>query len=110
MKMGRFEGNCVSSRKLEWGEIIFSDKYHITVVTPTITAVFHRYGAPIGNYSSSWKRFRQELLRRDLKTLYDVYKYANRFEITHFVYGARLAPKKKDSNEKGEICQKENAK
>ena len=89
--MGRFNVETITIRKFSWGKITFDDKYHVTVETPTITAIFHRYGAPRGHYTGSWSRFRQELMRRDLEDIYEVYKYANRFEITHYVKGVRLA-------------------
>ena len=89
--MGRFKVGNISERTFTWGKVIFNDIYHITVETPSITAIFHRYGAPKGHYTESWSRFRQELMRRDLEDIYEIYKYANRFDITHFVKGARLA-------------------
>ena len=83
--MGRFKSGQITERKLEWGSIIFNDKYHITVKTSFCTAVFHRYGAPQGYYTKYWKLFRQELLRRKLNSVYDVYRYANKFEVTSYV-------------------------
>jgi hypothetical protein len=85
--VGRFESGLITERKFAWGSIVFSSKYHITVITPFCTAVFHRWGAPHGHYTKSWRLFRQELLRRNLTNIYDVYKYANRYDITHFVKG-----------------------
>lgn len=89
--MGRFKVGSISERTFKWGKVIFNDTYHITVETPTITAIFHRYGAPKGHYTESWSRFRQELMRRDLESIYEVYRYANRFEVTSFVKGVGLA-------------------
>lgn len=89
--MGRFKVGSISERTFKWGKVIFNDTYHITVETPTITAIFHRYGAPKGHYTESWSRFRQELMRRDLESIYEVYRYANRFEVTSFVKGVSLA-------------------
>ncbi len=84
--MGRFKSK-ITERKLTWGTIIFSSNYHITVITPSFTAIFHRFGTEKGDYSRSWQRFRKELTRRKLNTVYDVYKYANYYEVTHFVKG-----------------------
>ena len=89
--MGRFKVGTTNERKFAWGKVIFNDIYHITVETNTITAVFHRYGAPKGHYTESWSRFRKELMRRDLEDIYEVYKYANRFEITHYCKGVKLS-------------------
>lgn len=83
--MGRFKSGQITERKLEWGSITFNDKYHITVKTSFYTAIFHRYGAPQGYYSKYWKLFRQELLRRKLNSVYDVYRYANKFEVTSYI-------------------------
>lgn len=88
--MGRFKAGTINERKFTWGKVIFSDIYHITVETPSVTAIFHRYGAPKGHYTESWSRFRKELMRRDLEDIYEIYRYANRFDITHFVKEARL--------------------
>lgn len=81
--MGRFEAKSVKIRKLSWGDIVFRDGYCIEVITPDTTVIFHRYYAQKGNYSGSWADFRRELMRRKLETVYDVYKYADKFEITH---------------------------
>lgn len=88
--MGRFKVGNITERKFAWGKVVFNDIYHITVETPSLIAIFHRYGAPKGHYGESWSRFRQEMMRRDLENLYEVYRYANRFEITHFVKGVDL--------------------
>ena len=89
--MGRFKVGQQSEREFAWGKVIFNDIYHITVETSTMTIIFHRYGAPKGHYAESWSRFRKEMMRRNLKDIYEIYRYANRFEITHFVKGTRLA-------------------
>lgn len=82
----RFQAK-MNERILPWGKIIFSSTHHITVVTPTFTAIFHRFGAEKGNWTNSWQHFRKELTRRKLNSVYDVYKYANHYEVTHFVKG-----------------------
>ena len=82
--MSRFEVGSIKERKLAWGKIIFSNKYHITVQTPTMTIIFHRYGAPRGQYYL-WSNFKQALSSRKLEDIYDIYKYANRFDIIHYV-------------------------
>lgn len=89
--MGRFKVGDTKERKFAWGKVIFNDKYRITVETSTMTVIFHRFGAPRGHYGEAWSRFRQELMRRDFNNIYEVYRYANRFDITHFVKGVRLA-------------------
>ena len=88
--MGRFESGPIKERKLKWGTIKFNDKYHLTVITPETTVIFHRYGTPDGYYKL-WERFRKEMKRADLSNKYDVYKYANRFDVTHYVKEVRLA-------------------
>lgn len=75
---------AVEIREFEWGKLFFK-KQNITAETPTTTTVFHRYGAPRGNYKESWSKFRQELTRRPLKSIFDVYKYAERYDVEHFV-------------------------
>lgn len=94
-----FEVGSARERKLAWGKIMFTDKYHIIVETPTLTIVFHRYGAPKGHYRL-WSKFRQSLIYRDLKDIYDVYKYANRFEVIHFVKRASLDSQKTKQEKK----------
>ena len=69
--MGRFKVGTINERTFAWGKVIFNDIYHIT--------------------TESWSRFRQELMRRDLESIYEVYRYANRFEVTSFVKGVSLA-------------------
>ena len=88
--MASFEAEKIRERKLVWGRIIFSSKSHITVITPQYTIIFHQFGAPANHYYTAWRLFRQELTRRKLESLYDVYKYANRYDITHFVKGSSL--------------------
>ena len=88
--MGRFEPGPIKERKLKWGTIKFNDKYHLTVITPDTTIIFHRYGAPEGYYKL-WERFRKEMKRAELTSKYDVYKYANRFDVAHYVKEVRLA-------------------
>ena len=88
--MRHFETPEIRRRKLSWGEIVFSSKFHITVNTPDYTIVFHRYGAPAGHYTKEWQAFRIELIRRKLPTIYDVYKKANYYEITHFIKEVHL--------------------
>ena len=75
---------AVETRDFSWGKIIFK-RQTIVAETPSTTTVFHRYGAPRGNYKESWSRFRQELTRRTLNSIFDVYKYAERYEVEHFV-------------------------
>lgn len=82
---GRFESNLDKEHKFAWGSIVFSNKYHITVITPLYTVIFHRWGAPRGHYTKCWRLFRQELLRRNIESIYDIYKYADKYDITHFV-------------------------
>ncbi|MBR0431228.1 hypothetical protein IJJ05_02990 [Candidatus Saccharibacteria bacterium] len=84
--MGRFKSK-ITERRFTWGTIIFSSNYHITVITPSFTAIFHRFGTEKGDYKKSWQPFRKELTRRRLNSVYDVYKYANYYEVTHFVKG-----------------------
>lgn len=84
--MGRFKAK-MTERRFAWGTIIFSSNYHVTVITPSFTAIFHRFGTEKGEYGKSWQRFRKELTRRKLNSVYDVYKYANYYEVTHFVKG-----------------------
>lgn len=88
--MKHFETNKIRRRKLAWGEIIFTSKFCITVETSQYTIIFHRYGAPSGHYCKEWQAFRRELIRRNLPSLYDVYRYANYYEITNFVKGSSL--------------------
>ena len=85
--MGRFEAKHLKIREFNWGRIIFNDKFHLTVQTPRYHIIFHRYGAPHGDYTKSWRLFRQQLLRRKLPNFYDVYKYANHYDIASFVQG-----------------------
>lgn len=75
---------AVEVREFNWGKIIFK-RQTIVAETPSTTTIFHRYGAPRGNYKESWSRFRQELTRRTLNSIFDVYKYAERYEVEHFV-------------------------
>ena len=75
---------AVEIREFDWGRLLFK-RQNITAETPTTTTVFHRYGAPRGNYKESWSKFRQELTRRPLKSIFDVYKYAERYDVEHFV-------------------------
>ena len=84
--MGRFKAK-MTERRFTWGTIIFSSNYHITVITPSFTAIFHRFGTEKGDYKKSWQPFRKELTRRRLNSVYDVYKYANYYEVAHFVKG-----------------------
>lgn len=84
----------VTHREFSWGKIIFSSKKHITVETPTVTIVFHNFGAPKKDYGRSWRLFRQELRRKNLQGLNDVYKYANHFEILHYTKNYRLKGRK----------------
>ncbi len=86
----RFEAKGTRKRRLDWGEIIFTNKFCITVKTSQYTIIFHRYGAPSGHYMKEWRAFRRELIRRKLPSLYDVYRYANNYEITHYVKGVSL--------------------
>ena len=95
--MSRFEVGNLKERKLAWGKIMFTNKYYVTVETPTLTILFHRYGAPKGHYKS-WSYFRQALMVRKLNDIYDVYKYANKFDIIHFVKETRLAGQHKLDN------------
>lgn len=87
--MGRFKPK-ITERKFAWGTIIFSSNYHITVETPSFVAVFHRFGTEKGDYKRSWQPFRRELTRRKLSSVYDVYKIANYYEVTHFVKGSEV--------------------
>ena len=80
-------------REFDWGRIIFK-RQTIAAETPSTTTIFHRFGAPRGNYKESWSLFRQELLRRKINSIFDVYKYAERYEVEHFVKNTR-------SDEKG---------
>ena len=75
---------AVEIREFDWGRLLFK-RQNITAETPTTTTIFHRYGAPRGNYKESWSKFRQELTRRPLKSIFDVYKYAERYDVEHFV-------------------------
>ena len=88
---GRFESGLDKEHKFAWGSI-FSNKYYITVITPSFTVIFHRWGAPRGHYTKCWRLFRQELLRRKINSIYDVYRYANKYDITHFVKHTKRAP------------------
>lgn len=90
--MRRFEVGNTRERELPWGKIMFTNKYYITVETPTLTILFHRYGAPKGHYRL-WSYFRQALMSRELEDIYDVYKYANKFDVLHFVKETRLVEK-----------------
>ena len=87
---------AVETRVFSWGKIIFK-RQTIVAETPTSTTVFHRFGAPRGNYKESWVRFRQELIRRDLKSIFDVYKYAERYEVESFAKGTTLDKKEVDN-------------
>lgn len=89
--MTLYRAKHTRTRKLPWGEIIFNDKYHITVKTSQYTIIFHRYGAPSGDYYNDWRVFRQQLIDRDLPSIYAVYRYANAHEITSFVKEAGVA-------------------
>ena len=91
--MGRFKSDTIKERELAWGRITFNNKYCITVETQFCTAIFHRYGAPQGYYTKYWKLFRQELLRRKLNSVYDVYRYANKFEVTSYIKHTGVAPR-----------------
>ena len=91
--MGRFKSDTIKERELAWGRITFNNKYCITVETSFCTTVFHRYGAPQGYYMKHWRLFRQCLLQRKLDSIYDVYRYANRFEVTSYVKNAGVAPR-----------------
>ena len=88
--MTQFEIKKIRERKFDWGRIIFSSRHHITVETPQYTIIFHQFSAPAQSYYKEWRVFRQELTRRNLESLYDVYKYANRYSISHFVKGVSL--------------------
>ena len=87
--MGRFKAGSQKERKLNWGKVIFSSAYTVIVETPTMTVVFHRYGAPSGYYRI-WEDFRKEMKRANLQSIFDVYKYANRFGVTSYIKETRL--------------------
>lgn len=96
---GRFE-NKKTERNLPWGRIIFSSREHITVETEYTTVIFHRFFAPKGHYSQCWKPFRQEITRRRLDSIYDVYRYAERYEITYFTKTSNGTGKPKTKEDK----------
>ena len=98
--MALFEPKA-KERKLAWGRIVFNDKYHITVESPPYIIIFHRYGAPRGNYGTSWRLFRQEIRRRRLESIYDVYRYAEKYDVTHYVKRVRVAQRSDRSIELG---------
>lgn len=99
--MGRYSANTIEKRSLKWGYITFGHKQRILVDTPEMTIVFHRYGAPRGHYVNSWIKFHQALKSRKLESIYDVYKYADRYDISHFVKSYHLIGKKSARNTKG---------
>ena len=89
-----FEDVRTKKRCLDWGTITFNDKHHIIVNTPEITVVFHRYGAPKGNYEASWRRFRERLVRAPLCDIYAVHKYACKYDVAYYVKEFRAKPRR----------------
>lgn len=88
--MGRIKPGRISKRGFSWGTIEFVDKWRIMVEAEGLSIIFHRYGMPKSFYKNNWEKFRAELMRTNLKNLYDVYKYANRYEITHYVSTVKI--------------------
>ena len=88
-----FEDTRVKKRCLDWGTITFNDKHHITVKTPEVIVIFHRYGASKGNYGASWRRFRGRLVRAPLCDIYAVHKYAYKYDVSYYVKEFRAIPR-----------------
>ena len=100
--MGNFEAGRQKERRLEWGVIEFSSKDHITVTTSSMVVVFHRFGTPKGYYTKQWGPFRREIKRGKLKSIYDVYRYANNYDIAYFVKRYSLGDRYKNTMKGGE--------
>lgn len=88
--VGRFEVGTTKEREFAWGKVTFDSIYHITVETSSMTVIFHRYGTSKGYYTNSWTKFRRALLKRDIQSIYGVYKYADRFDVAHYVKEMKL--------------------
>ncbi len=88
--------NKIRHKEFPWGRIEFSSKQHITVITPELVVVFHEFEAPRGSYDRSWRLFIQEVRRRNLKSIYDIYKYSERYEVSNFIKSTR--PEKRYEN------------
>ena len=87
-------------RIFTWGRVEFSSKDSITVTTPEYKIVFSYFKGQKGRYYKSWRPFRQEIKRRNLKSLYDIHRYAERYDIDYYVKETSIGKRYKNIMER----------
>ena len=87
-------------RTFTWGTVEFTSKSTITVTTASYKVVFYYFKEDKGTYTKAWRPFRQEVKRRKLESLYDIYKYADYYGIEYTVKESSLGKRYKNIMEK----------
>lgn len=78
-----FKSEYITIKKIEGGELIFYDRQSIYLYQDGLKygTVFNNWDAPLGSYSSGWKKFRQNLMRSKKLTVRRCYELALRYDI-----------------------------
>ena len=98
--MGKVVGKQIEKeRTFAWGKVEF-DKSTITVTTEAYKVVFYYFKETKGTYTKCWRPFRQEVKRRKLENIYDIYKYAEYYGIEYYVKESSLGKRYKNIMEK----------
>lgn len=78
-----FKTDCITVKKIDGGEIIFYDRQTIYLYQDGARygSVFTNWAAPRGAYATSWKKFRERLVRRKHLTVRNCYELALKYDI-----------------------------